>query len=217
MGLWFCFYSRQFRCHHLPRVRSYDETSTMNTVAHMLIASAALSKREQPRRNWAVAAGALAPDLSMFVFFAWSRVQGWSGDETWNVQYWTEPWQSLGAISNSAILFGLLCALAIWRKQTLIALFAVAALSHIALDFPLHAEDAHRHFWPLSDWRFNSPVSYWDPNSNGLLGGLIEAICVGVALTFLWVRFAGWKWRAVFVVLGALQIAAFIAQLNWVG
>ncbi len=189
----------------------------MNTVAHMLIASAALAKRDAPKRNWVVIGGALAPDLSMFVFFAWSRFQGWSGNETWNVQYWTEPWQTLGAVSNSAVIFGLLCALAVWRRLDLLFVLAAAALLHIALDFPLHAEDAHRHFWPLTDWRFISPVSYWDPQSNGLLGGIIETVCVGAALAFLWMRFHAWKWRTLFAMLGALQIALLIAQLNWTG
>ena len=144
-----------------------------------------------------------------------SRVQGWSGNETWNIRYWTEPWQSLGAVSNSAILFGVVCALAIWGKREVLIVFAVAALLHIALDFPLHANDAHRHFWPLTDWRFSSPVSYWDPTKNGLIGGAIETICVGAALLLLWMRFSGRKWRALFLGLGALQIAAFAAQLRW--
>ena len=42
----------------------------MNTIAHMVIASAALARPNTPKRNWAVLAGALAPDASMFVFFA---------------------------------------------------------------------------------------------------------------------------------------------------
>ena len=118
----------------------------------MVIASAALARAGTPKRNWTVLAGAFVPDASMFVFFAWSRLQGWSGDETWNVRYWMEPWQTLGAASNSFLVFGaaLALALALWRSSPLIAVFCGAALLHIALDFPLHADDAHRHFWPLT-------------------------------------------------------------------
>lgn len=155
------------------------------------------------------------PDASMFVFFAWSRMQGWTGDETWNVQYWNEPWQTLGAGSNSFVLFGLLLGLAIWRKWPLLVILSAAALIHILLDFPLHADDAHRHFWPVTDWRFFSPVSYWDPEANGLLGGAIEAICCLAATSILWLRFARLRWRILFGVLAVLQIAALGAQLMW--
>ena len=187
----------------------------MNTIAHMVIASAALARKETPKRNWAVLGGALIPDASMFVFFAWSRLQGWSGDETWNVQYWTEPWQTLGATSNSFVLFGALLIVAAWRSWTLWAVFAAAALVHIALDFPLHADDAHRHFWPLSDWRFLSPVSYWDPARNGLIGAAIETASALLATGILCWRFTRPRWRLLFAGLAARQVLAFSAQMMW--
>lgn len=187
----------------------------MNTIAHMVVASAALARPDRPKRNWAVLLGAFVPDASMFVFFAWSRVQGWSGDETWNVQYWNEPWQTLGAASNSFVLFGLLLALAGWRKWPLVAVIAIAALLHLALDFPLHADDAHRHFWPVTDWRFASPVSYWDPKAYGLIGAAIETVVALGATLVLWRRFSKWRWRVLFAGLALLQCLAFSAQIAW--
>lgn len=187
----------------------------MNTLAHMVVASAALTRPASPKRNMAVLAGAFLPDLSMFVFFAWSRLQGWTGEETWDVQYWSEPWQTLGAISNSAVLFGLLFAVALWRRWSLVAILSAAALIHIAFDFPLHADDAHRHFWPLTDWRFASPVSYWDLDHHGLLGGTIETAVTLIALVLLWRRFASARWRALWIGLGVLQGLAFAASIVW--
>ncbi len=188
----------------------------MNTVAHMVIAAAALARPQSPKRNWAVVAGAVLPDISMFVFFAWSRVQGWSGDETWNVQYWTEPWQTLGAVLNSFVLLGILLLLALRRNWVLVSTACAAALIHLALDFPLHADDAHRHFWPVSNWRFFSPVSYWDPDYNGWLGGAIESVFTLGALTVLWVRFTSTRWRAVFLGLASVQVLMLAAQIMWV-
>ncbi|MEM7328186.1 MAG: cobalamin biosynthesis protein CobQ [Pseudomonadota bacterium] len=159
--------------------------------------------------------GALAPDISMFVFFAWSRLQGWTGHETWNVQYWNEPWQTMGAVSNSFLLFAGLYFLAALRAWKLALVFAIASLLHLALDFPLHADDAHRHFWPLTDWRFFSPVSYWDPNAKGVLGSAIESLCVLFATVILWQRFPQYRWRALFVGLALLQGLAFAAQFAW--
>nr|WP_070959733.1 hypothetical protein [Hyphomonas sp. Mor2] len=189
----------------------------MNTVAHVIVACAALSRPDAPRRNLAVVAGALIPDASMFVFFAWSRLNGWSGDETWNVRYWMEPWQTLGAVSNSFVLFTALLALSVWRKWPVLTAAAIAALLHIALDFPLHADDAHRHFWPVSDWRFQSPVSYWDPAANGLIGNMIETATVLGATILLWRRFQGMKTRIALALLLALQVAALVAWLSWAG
>ncbi len=152
----------------------------------------------------------------MFVFFGWSRLQGWSGDETWNVQYWTEPWQSLGAVSNSFVIWALILALAFWKRTPLLWVAAAAALVHIAFDFPLHGDDAHRHFWPVTDWRFFSPVSYWDPEANGLLGGLIETVVTFAAIIVLWMRFKTRFWRIVFSTLAFLQGLAFSAQIAWI-
>lgn len=187
----------------------------MNTIAHMVIASAALSRPASPKRNWVVLMGALVPDASMFVFSAWSRLQGWSGEETWNVQYWNEPWQTTGAVSNSVVLFGIILIVAMWRRWPLLMVFSAAALIHIAMDFPLHADDAHRHFWPVTDWRFFSPISYWDPDANGLLGGVIETVCALGATAILWIRFTRARWRILFGGLALLQLLAFGAQLAW--
>lgn len=188
----------------------------MNTVAHMLMASAILARRESPARNAAVLAGAILPDVSMFVFFAWSRVQNWSGHETWNVQYWNEPWQTIGALSNSFFLFGLIGSVALWRRWSLLTVICAAALIHLALDLPLHAEDAHRHFWPVTDWRFFSPVSYWDPDHYGWLGGLLESACVLASIAVLWLRFTEVRWRLAFAGLIAIQLVFLSIQIAWV-
>ena len=185
----------------------------MNTLAHIVIASAALSQSKAPNRNRAIVLGALVPDASMFVFFAWSRMHGWSGDETWNVQFWNEPWQTIGAASNSFVLLGAVLLLAAWRQWPVLAIGSLAALIHVALDFPLHADDAHRHFWPLSDWRFASPVSYWDPDHHGRLGSALETFGGFVATAVLWRRFPRRCWHVLFSALLALQCLAFTAQL----
>lgn len=179
----------------------------MNTVAHLIVASAVLSRRKAPRRNLAICLGALLPDLSIYIFFAWSRVQGWSGDETWNVRYWTEPWQTFGAISNSFVIAGIIFALALWRKWGLLAVGCAAVLLHLALDFPLHADDAHRHFWPVTDWRFHSPVSYWDPDANGRIGVAIETLTAGLCSAILWIRFDRLWVRGIVGVIAALQMS----------
>jgi hypothetical protein len=57
---------------------------------------------------------------------------------------------------------------------------------HHLEDLPLHGEDAHRHFWPLSNVRIFSPISYWDARSYGWLGSGIELVLLLAASGYLW-------------------------------
>ena len=121
----------------------------------------------------------------------------------------------LGAASNSFVLFGVVFAVGIWRKWPLLIVFGGAALIHITLDFPLHADDAHRHIWPLSDWRFVSSVSYWDPDANGLIGSALETLMSLGAAAILWRRFPRSLWRLLIIGLALSQALVFSAQLVW--
>jgi hypothetical protein len=47
---------------------------------------------------------------------------------------------------------------------------------HVVVDFFVHADDAYKHFWPLTNWRFFSPVSYYDSNYYGQWFGILESV-----------------------------------------
>lgn len=183
----------------------------MNTPTHIIAAAAILSKPNEPKRNWAIAAGALAPDISIYVFFACMVMfTELSMGQIWQEAYWTEPWQTIGAISNSVPIALAALLIGIWRKWTLLIVFTSAALLHALLDFPLHADDAHRHFWPLTDWRFQSPISYWDPRHGGGLGSIIECITFFAACFILFHRFKSPRIRVMISIL-ALAYAITMA------
>ena len=55
-------------------------------------------------------------------------------------------------------------------------------------DFLLHHNDGHRHFLPFSDFRFVSPVSYWDPRHYGGIVAPLEALLAVGACGWLLVR-----------------------------
>ena len=57
---------------------------------------------------------------------------------------------------------------------------------HCLTDLLVHREDAHAHFFPVSSWRFISPVSCWDPRHYGWVVGPLEVllIVVGAAVLF---------------------------------
>lgn len=128
-----------------------------------------------------VLAGGLLPDLPMFVFYGFHKlVVGMPEAVIWREAYYAPGWQAVIDLPNSLPLLalaGLLSYRAGAHGWTW--LFGSMAL-HALSDLPLHAGDAHRHFWPLSDWRFESPVSYWDPAHFGRYVGLGElALLVG--------------------------------------
>lgn len=179
-----------------------------------MAAAALLSRRGAPTRNILVVVGALLPDFCIFVFYIWAKfIAGLENSVIWGEAYWTEPWLTYGAISNSVPLALVLLAVGIFWKKTLLSVFALALLVHAGLDFPLHADDAHRHFWPLTDWRFISPVSYWDPDHHRTLGSVLEFSVLTASAIVLWRRFNARWVRAICAlsVLGYVSVSAYLA------
>ena len=64
--------------------------------------------------------------------------------------------------------------------------FAGAGLLHLVLDFPLHAGDGRPHFWPLSDWVFESPVSYWDSTHHAIWVAPVSVVISLAAFSVIW-------------------------------
>lgn len=187
----------------------------MNTPTHVLVAAAALARRDDVPRNSALLAGALAPDLSIYVLFVWARIiNGVSGAELWGKIYWQEPWQTLGAISNSVPLYVAILIAGWALKARLMVVFAIAALLHLALDLPFHNSDAHIHFWPISDWRFHSPISYWDREHHGGIVSLLEFGFGLVLISLLWMRFQSITTR-VLLALCAVSYVAVPTYFMW--
>ena len=97
-------------------------------------------------------------------------------------------WQGFFDSFNSIPLILLLMLVGWQAGLPLLLLFATSLLLHCFGDLPLHHDDGHRHFFPFSDWRFMSPVSYWDPTHNGRLAGLVEIAVVLGASAWLYLK-----------------------------
>ncbi|MGB6231065.1 MAG: hypothetical protein WBF53_13170 [Litorimonas sp.] len=191
----------------------------MNTPTHALVALAALSHGDEPKRNWTALIGGLIPDLAIFLWAPWQRWglgREWSA--IWDRHYFEAPMQTLIALFNSVPIYAALLLIGLWQRErmwgVLLSVFSLAALLHLALDIPVHGHDAYRHFWPLSDWRFHSPVSYWEADLHARWVSLIEAVIVLVSVILLWRRFpAIW----VRVLLGLVTVfALFVTTALWV-
>lgn len=195
----------------------------MNSPTHSLLALALLSKRGQTKRNWAVLLGSLIPDAAIYIWAPYQKfVNGVSGIEMWDKLYFEPPMQNLIAVFNSIPIYGALATLGymmrakLWGK--LLLFFALAALIHMATDFPVHGHDAYRHFWPLSDWRFHSPISYWETDLHAGWVSLVEALIGLSCIVILWRRFPKLWVKVILGLLAALyiliQVGMRLAALN---
>jgi len=177
----------------------------MNTPAHMIIAAAVFARPGKPRQSFAAILGGLTPDLSLYLMAFWAmKVRHIPAETVFGQLYFSNAWQSVFAVDNSFLLWGLLWAVAWHYRRPALTAFAGSGFMHLCCDFPLHNEDARRQFWPLSDWVFRSPFSYYDPARYGhIIGPLEMLLCVGLGVV-LWRRFRGRGAR----VLIALGLAA---------
>ena len=220
-------------------------SGALNTQTHVLLALAVFARGEgdAPARAGtpravalALALGALLPDASLFVMWGQAKLAGVPESVIWTELYYSDFWQTVGAMTNSAPLFVLLAALgrgaggrlagarpedaradAGASKPRLVPSIAlavgVAALLHVATDLPLHHDDGHPHFWPLSDWIYASPVSYWDPAHHGTAWSLIEAALAALLIVLLWRRSRAW-WAKALLALAGLSYAGVVAYFT---
>lgn len=131
----------------------------MNTPAHILTVMTVLDKR---RSHGVLFLETFIPDLPMFLLFFYEKFILKIDDSViWNGRYFDPNWQNFFNIFNS-IPFILLT---------------------FCGCFLLHQEDSHRHLYPLSDFRFFSPVSYFNPNHYGNVVVIFEMLLSGV---YLW-------------------------------
>lgn len=199
----------------------------MNTPAHLLIGAALMGRRRAASDAasgaglgagrgliWAAMAGGLAPDLSLYLLAGGAiYLLGIPPRVVFDELYFSDAWQMVFAVDNSFILWGILAGLAVWRRAPLAIAFAGAGLIHLCLDFPLHHDDGRPHFWPLSDWIYASPVSYWDRAHGAAIIGPIEGALSALAAVRLWLWRPGW---AISAVVAVILLAELSVTWVWV-
>ena len=171
----------------------------MNTPTHVLFNAAILARPGARRRNTAVLAGTILPDLAIYVLWAYGTLTGIAEATIWSDYYFSSHWQFAVKLGNSVPLYAAMFIAGLLLRQQLLWLFGAAALLHIGLDFPVHADDAHAHFWPLSDWRFHSTLSYWDSEHYGNTVRIVEFVLACGLAGVLWQRFEGRYTRALLI------------------
>jgi hypothetical protein len=183
----------------------------VNTPTHALLNLALLRRGDDARRRLAlpVLAGAALPDLPILVLwavatFVWRQPQA----EIWARTYFEPAWQRPVDALHSLPLIAL--AAALLRAAPARAFLASMAL-HAVADLLTHHDDAHRHLWPLSGWRFASPVSYWDPAHFGAWFAPLECALALALLPGAWRALRPRAARAALVVVGTAYVAGLAA------
>lgn len=189
----------------------------MQSPTHTLICLTILARVDKPARNRAVFFGSLIPDLFIYAGWIWlTFVRGESQNRIWNELYFQDPMQALASLFNSIpIYLGLAAAgfIFIRRKWArLIYFFALAALIHIAFDFPVHAHDAYAYFEPFTSWRFHSPFSYYEAEHHGRWVTLVE-ILIASSCIFILLRRFKMSWAKIVLGVFAFFYAAQLAML----
>ncbi|RMH17821.1 MAG: hypothetical protein D6696_14700 [Acidobacteria bacterium] len=181
----------------------------MNTPAHAVVNLLLLSRRRRPEELAPITAGAVLPDLAMVVFYACQKAAGTAERVIWSERYFAPAWQSFFDLWNSLPLIAVGLLVARWLGRRRWALLFASMGLHALEDLPLHHDDAHRHFFPFSDWRFASPISYWDPARHGGLVTLLEIALVAVAVPLLLRRHPGRGPRVLVLALAAVYALYF--------
>jgi hypothetical protein len=140
----------------------------VNTPSHAVLNLAVLGRRAHPEWNWPIVVGAVLPDVPIFLLWivatvVWRQPQR----QIWSKTYFLPGWQIAVDMLHSFPLLALALAAFLLLRLRRAQLLTASMLLHACGDMFLHGADAHRHFFPFSDYRFVSNVSYWDPAHYG--------------------------------------------------
>ncbi|MEL7331120.1 MAG: hypothetical protein AAFN12_02670 [Cyanobacteria bacterium J06560_2] len=160
----------------------------MNTPAHAIFNLALLGRKNRPDWNPHIIWGALIPDLAMFGFYLFLKLSDVPDSQIWREEYYRPFWQNLFDFFNSIPLAIVGIGVALYWSKTGIAVLFGSILLHCLQDLPVHVDDGHRHFWPLSQFRYESPISYWDPAHHGGTVAIIELVLMVIASVYLFGR-----------------------------
>ncbi len=151
----------------------------MNTPSHAILNLTILGKFTHPQANLIIVLGGILPDVPIFIFYGWAKLIAKIPDgQIWSEAYYHPVVQDSVALFHSIPLAAIGLIIALFFKWEIIQVLCLSLILHSLLDLPVHHDDAHRHFFPFSNYRFISPFSYWDPKHYGNIVAFIEIILV---------------------------------------
>ncbi len=161
-------------------MRTYSHTLLTHAIAHRLANS-------NPATVWA-AVGATIPDLPAITGATWlfAKNRAFSREafdsKVCARTVFRAPDAALHSIPPLLLAFSLLAATKIRGAPLALAL---GWAGHITTDALTHGTDARPIFWPLSDKRFQSPISYRERDRHALAVTVLEHALVLASLIHL--------------------------------
>lgn len=188
----------------------------MNTALHIVInLSVAYRAKRRQTPIAPVVLGAVLPDLAMLVFFPWYKFRGFAEEEIWSTLFFDPNWQFVFAIFNSIPICLFFFVLFWWYRHENLTFFVGSMILHQVVDFFTHSKDAHMHFWPFSEYRFYSPISYWNPENFGFWVTCLELIVFALATRSYWKSFPDWKPKAAWSIMIAFYLVSLLEYWSW--
>jgi hypothetical protein len=186
----------------------------MNTPTHAIVNLLVMGRQQGVSIQLAILMGSILPDLPIFVFYFVEKVLRKTPERIiWSQSYFQAHWQDFIDVFNSLPLMVLGLGLSIWGKSNVAIALFISMMLHVAGDLPLHHDDAHRHFLPLSNWRFISPLSYWDPRHHGNIVASIEVLAVIVSCVVLVLTYDSLVERSIIAFIGGSYLVYFVYAL----
>jgi hypothetical protein len=151
----------------------------MKTPSHAIINLAFLGKPQLPQANLIIVTGGILPDIPIFLFYFWAKYIARLPEATiWSKAYYQPFVQNIVALFHSIPLAGIGWLIAYYLGWPSVQILFVSTILHSLGDLPVHNDDAHRHFFPFSNYRLISPISYWDRKHYGSIVSLVEMLLV---------------------------------------
>lgn len=174
----------------------------MNTPSHFLL-HLWLRKYYEERKNVQIPKSFLlwsvGPDiwlyLCVFGYMLYSQVYVWNSSEytfrhMFDVLYFEHPfWIFAYNIFHAPLMLGVFFAFIklfqnyLGKYYSILLWFILGCMLHSLFDIPLHHDDGPRIFYPLSDYQFSSPISYWDRDYHAVYIIFLE-ICMSLSMIF---------------------------------
>lgn len=125
--------------------------------------------------------GSLLPDVPFLVATPWHALRGRPLREAIGAATGGPVSGRLARAAHSFVVWAAAAALGLLLLPSLAPL-VWGWLGHNAADFFTHHTEAHSHFYPLSDWRFASPVSYYERDHHAVAYTIGEAAAAATVL-----------------------------------
>lgn len=154
----------------------------MNTIWHAFWTFVLF--RKHPKVIYAVTASIIPdlPQLTALSFAFLTKGLNWNTFITWTPSPFVET--TALALHSIPIVVSLFLIFLVLKKRSAFPFF-LGWLFHISLDLPTHFEDNYPPFWPVSNWKVNGLISYWNPEYGSLIFDIIHTLFVILAMIYL--------------------------------